>query len=91
MRNFLSKLTCICLSLTSIVYAESPYFASGIKVGEVDQSSAIIWCRLTKEETAKFGLLPIFTEGLKDKDKDIINMPLEVVPGMEGEVRVLYR
>jgi alkaline phosphatase D len=93
MRNLITKIISTGLIIATTMtasYAESPYFASGIKVGEVDQSSAIIWCRLTKEETAKFGLLPIFTEGLKDKDKDAINMPLEVVPGMEGEVRVLY-
>ena len=51
-------------------YGEGPYFASGVKVGEVDQNSAIIWTRLTKEKAAKFGILPIFTEGLTLKQKN---------------------
>jgi alkaline phosphatase D len=71
-------------------HADGPYFASGVKVGEVDENSAIIWTRLTKEKVAKFDRLAIFTEGLTLKQKDTIKMPLDVVTGMNGEARVLY-
>ncbi len=72
------------------VQGEEPYFASGIKVGEVDQSSAIIWVRLTEADAAHFGLLPILTEGLKGKAKGNSRMPVSVVPGVAGEGRVIY-
>lgn len=67
-----------------------PYLASGIKIGEVDQVSAIVWVRLTERERADFGKLPIFTEGLEKRGKDVGEMPVDVVPGMVGEVRVGY-
>ncbi len=90
MNNILLKITLVCSFLTSIVNADGPYFASGVKVGEVDQDSAIIWTRLTLEKSANYELLPIFTEGLKSHEKDNIDMPLDVVPRAEGEVRVIY-
>ena len=71
-------------------FGEGPYFASGIKVGEVDQDSAIVWVRLSKEKAADFKRLPIFTEGLDAKAKDIDDMPTGVVAGMKGEARVRY-
>ncbi|MEM9158104.1 MAG: hypothetical protein AAGB46_03570, partial [Verrucomicrobiota bacterium] len=71
--------------------SEGPYFGTGVKVGEVDQNSAIIWARLTQDETAKFDLLPIFTEGLLDvRAKDVGRMPTDVAPGAQGEIRVKY-
>ena len=70
---------------------ESPFFASGVKVGEVDQTSAIVWTRLTKNGSANFQLLPIFTEGLSAKAKDKSKMPVGVVQGAAGDVRILYR
>ena len=75
----------------SFLQAEGgPYFASGIKVGEVDQTSAIVWARLTKNPAADFNRLPIFTEGLQGNKKDTGFMPIEVVPGMKGKARVHY-
>lgn len=90
MRNILTNITCIVLFLTSTVFADGSYFANGVKVGEVDQHSAIIWSRLTQENSARFDLLPMFTKGLPNNEKDTIKMPLNVVPGMKGEVRVFY-
>jgi len=84
--------TLTILSLIGLLAAdEAPFFASGIKVGEVDQTSAIVWARLTEKDSANFNQLPIFTEGLTKKDKDKIAMPLGVAPGMKGEARVGYR
>ncbi len=77
------------LSLASAVSApEVPFFANGLKVGEVTQKSAIVWVRLTKEHKANFGKLKLLTEGLPSNAKAKIDMPLDVVPGMEGEARV---
>lgn len=70
--------------------AESPHFASGIKVGEVTQSSAIVWVRTTKDTTADFGQLEVFTRGLESHEHPAISMPADVVPGVQGRVRVVY-
>lgn len=78
----------LSITITVAVFAEGPYFASGVRVGEVDQTSAIVWVRLTKEPKANFDLLPIFTEGLPGKARDQGAMPLGVVPGMKGELRL---
>ena len=67
-----------------------PHFASGIKVGEVRQDSAIVWVRTTKHPLADFSRLAIFTEGLKGGVKDAGQMPIDVVPGQAAEVRVRY-
>ncbi len=32
------------------VFADAPYMATGIKIGEVTDSEAIVWVRLTKDE-----------------------------------------
>ncbi len=69
---------------------ETPGFASGVKVGEVDQDSAVVWVRLTESEFANFDLLPILTEGLKAKETSDVEMPIEVVPGIRGQVRLSY-
>jgi len=70
--------------------ADGVFFASGVKVGEVDQYSAIVWLRTTRERSADFSRLAIFTEGLIGKAKDQIAMPSNVVTGMAAEVRVRY-
>ena len=55
MRNFITTAT-FYLSITLFVALlntngdEGPFMASGIKIGEVDQTSAIIWARLTENE-----------------------------------------
>ncbi len=33
----------------SSAMAEGPHFATGIKIGEVDNSSAVVWARLTRD------------------------------------------
>ncbi|MCH2180484.1 MAG: alkaline phosphatase D family protein [Mariniblastus sp.] len=66
------------------------FFASGVKVGEVDQDSAIVWVRLTEDREADFDLLPILTEGLKPSESSDVKMPHDVVPGMRGRVRLKY-
>ncbi len=46
--KILFTILCI-LSLLTNSYAEGPYQATGIKICEVDQTSAIVWTRLTKK------------------------------------------
>lgn len=70
--------------------SQGPYFANGAKVGEVDAGSAIVWVRLTEAPLADFERLPIFTLGLEKNEKDAGDMPVEVVPGMAGETRLVY-
>ncbi len=70
--------------------AQSPHFASGIKVGEVNQDSAIIWVRLTKNKVADFDRLPILTEGLPSNARLSIEMPDDLVSGIDGQVRLRY-
>lgn len=69
---------------------EGPHFANGAKVGEVNSDSAILWVRLTASPVADFDRLPILTLGLRDGMPDKGPMPEDVVPGMAGQVRVLY-
>lgn len=73
-----------------ISWAEARYFGNGVKVGEVDAESAIVWVRLTGEPRADFDRLAIFTEGLKRNEKDEGRLPVDVLPGALGEVRMSW-
>jgi hypothetical protein len=59
----ITKLSPLCL-LAHLCLAAGPYLGNGIKVSEVDQTSAVVWIRLTAEPTADFSRLPILTLGL---------------------------
>lgn len=67
-----------------------PYFASGVKAGEVTHDSAIIWARLTDKPSADFKRLPIFTEGLPTNKKSGEKMPEDIVPGRNGGLALVY-
>ncbi len=82
--------TTLFLIPLSLIAKEGPFIGNGVKVGEVDTQSAIVWVRLTQTPEANFDQLPIFTEGLTDTEKDAGTMPDDVFPGMEGETRVSY-
>ena len=71
--------------------SSGPYLGNGVKVGEVDQDSAVVWVRLTAQARADFERLPIFTEGLKKGERDSGRMPTDLLPGHEGEVLIQYR
>ena len=49
MKNILSLLIVLLLNI-STAFAEPPYMATGIKIGEVTDSEAIVWVRLTENE-----------------------------------------
>jgi alkaline phosphatase D len=83
--------SCLILSCSLQVQAQDgPYLANGIKIGEVDQHSAIVWVRLTLNATYNLN-----GEGW-DKDaeavpagKTIGDMEYSAV-GSAGEARISY-
>jgi len=88
----LKWINCIALTLllSSLLASaqEGPFFGTGVKVGEVDTNSAIVWVRLTATPKADFNRLPIFTQGLTSDIKDSGSMPSDIAPGAPGEYRV---
>lgn len=78
------------LLFANLCSAAGPFLGNGVKVGEVDQDSALVWVRLTAEPTADFNRMPIFTEGLAKGEPDKGRMPTDILPGQDGEVLVLY-
>ena len=70
---------------------DAPYFASGVKVGEVNTDSAIFWVRLTKHPEADLNGLSILQQGLKPNQRSKATMPTNVVPGAEGQFQIQYR
>lgn len=92
--SLLRKLALLLASLLLLASdsraAEGPYLASGIKIGEVQSDSAIVWVRLTQQPSTDFEALPIFREGLPSNAKSDLMMPTDICPGAEGEVRLSY-
>ena len=79
------------LAGTGIAYGQhAPFLASGVKTGEADQNSVVVWVRLTKDETANFDKLPILSKGLALSERSKEAMPADVVPGMDGQFRIIY-
>lgn len=70
--------------------AAGPFLANGLKIGEVDQTSALVWVRLTRDPAPAFDLLPIFTQGLRGDQPDAGEMPAGVLPGAPGQVRLTW-
>ena len=69
---------------------EGPFMASGIKIGEVEQTSAIIWARLTENENYRL-------DGREwEKDDEALPAGLSIgdmqysAAGSEGDVRISY-
>lgn len=72
------------------VVSAPPFLANGVKVGEVDSHSALVWVRLTQTPQADFKRLPILTEGLQQRDPDVGEIPSDLLPGAPGEVRLTW-
>jgi len=72
------------------------YMANGIKIGEVDSTSAIVWIRLTKhpERIIDGTPFPDRKNPLNDKNRGEYVYDLEkmdgAVPGINGQVRLSY-
>lgn len=69
------------------------HMANGIKIGEVNATTAIIWTRLTKNAERNIGGKP-FPKNVNDKPRsasfDDLSAMEGSVPGVAGEVRVTY-
>ncbi|PXA04908.1 alkaline phosphatase [Coraliomargarita sinensis] len=80
----------LLLLLAHCCSAAGPYLGNGVKVGEVDQDSALVWIRLTAKPAADFDRLPILTGGLEKRTRDNSHMPTDILPGQTGEVMIEY-
>ncbi len=74
---------------------DSVYFATGYKIGEVTQNSAVIWTRLTaKPDRHWHGVVPNPHESPTRVLVEVPAIPVWMwegsVPGTSGEVRLLY-
>lgn len=88
MRKILTVLV-VAVSVNSMLIASQVFMANGIKIGEVDQHSAIIWTRLTKYKERNLDG-QAFDPKLKREDQrfDDLDLMEAAVPGVEGEVKV---
>ncbi|MFC4992122.1 alkaline phosphatase D family protein [Rubritalea tangerina] len=77
----------LSLLLTSLLTCSAAHFANGIKIGEVDHSSAVVWTRLTTHPKA------IHQNNTHNfypkKEKKLDPLPWQV-PGTPGQVRITY-
>ena len=101
----LDTLQCLTLAIllaANTSFAAGPYQATGLKVGEVDDTSAIVWTRLTRNAKRNPADGPMVTfEMSKTKKNQVVGVDYpagtdvnglrDAVPGTAGEVRVLYR
>lgn len=82
-------------SMTSAEAGSGPYFASGAMIGEVTQSSAIAWTRLTLEPERRWdGVVPMplmSPTRVISESPDIPATDWEgAVPGVEGQIRFAW-
>jgi len=88
-----------CLSCKNTAEINGPYFANGIKIGEVTQNKAIIWVRLTKDSVrVNEKVLPEITylnpetgawdvrDGRKDREVRVIYPEGYTINKIEGAV-----
>ncbi|MDG2128599.1 MAG: alkaline phosphatase D family protein [Fuerstiella sp.] len=87
--------------------ADGPFQATGFKVGEVTESSAIVWTRLTlrkernSSDAPKVEIVYEQAAGGKGRNRSVRGVVFpagltvadifEAAPGMDGDVRVAYR
>lgn len=100
--NAIQVLIAAILLAGKLSFAAGPYQATGLKVGEVDATSAIVWTRLTRNAQRNPADGPRVKFKLSDTKKNQVvgveyaegtdvNALRDAVPGVAGEVRVLYR
>ena len=81
---------------------DGPFQATGFKVGEVSDTTAIVWTRLSRRENRNPSDGPMFTikyansqneriEAIEYPDGVTVDDIQNAAPGTGGEVRVLYR
>ena len=91
--------------LAGSALAQGPFMATGFKVGEVTDASAIVWTRLTRHPERNPADGPMVTirqaEGARGRRRAVVGIDFpdgatvadlkDAAPGAAGEVRVLYR
>jgi len=87
MKTF-SPLCAALLSLATSACAASPHMATGIKIGEVTDTEAIVWVRLTKDEArVDYGApMPEVSYTLLSTGEPIVDMKYrqaDAVPSVE--------
>ena len=99
-RAFLAASASSAILFPNVVLADTilpgdsgPYQATGTRVGEVTQNSAIVWTRRTKHpERNNKGI--VFTEKVDRKNDRPTTIPVEQIegscPGIDGRVRLRY-
>ncbi len=96
---FVVLVGCACGTRAPLARETAPvHMANGIKIGEVDSTSAIIWTRLTKRPERNVNGVPFPAHPTQSKNKDTIKPArfdnLEKMEGSAagttGEVRVVY-
>lgn len=79
------KIACICIWWSPLAFAQdpgiasSPYLATGIKIGEVTDSTALVWTRLTLRSKRNSDSAPMVEFLYKDGSRGIKNQWKEVV------------
>jgi len=86
-KNFIALFIAIILIVT-LSSCASPYMATGIKIGEVTDSEAIVWVRLTKDEQrVDFGApIPTVSYTLASTGEPLVDMQYrqrDAVPSVE--------
>ncbi len=88
----------LCLSLALVFFADvadAAHMATGFKVGEVTQTSAIVWTRVTRDAERNWnGVKPEKKREPRQNKYEPSPIKIEdregAVPGAAGEVRVTY-
>ena len=76
---------------TGFASARGVYMANGIKTGEVDSNSAMIWSRLTAVPEMLSGGLEFRDDaGVGGRRLDLLPQMNGAVPGADGQMRVTY-
>jgi alkaline phosphatase D len=70
--------------------AGNVYMANGIKIGEVNQNSAIVWTRLTKHKERNIDGLAFTLRSEGVPEGHVLDDMEGSTPGIAGEVRVTY-
>jgi len=88
------KIILTALAIVSVpVFAQDVHMANGIKIGEVDSTSAIVWTRLTKHPERNVDGKP-FPKNENKKRRSLAFENLDEmegsVTGITGEVRVIH-
>lgn len=68
--------------------AGTTHQATGVKVGEITQNSAIVWMRLTKEAEARHDGIRVTTAEMPENTR--VETLIGAAPGMTGQMRLRY-